>query len=285
MKNTLLIFITAVLLFSFTKANKDETIKKGEEFTVEINDSTKITIIQALNKENNLPVYYYSELNIPACNTGECKLIEMTMYWDIFGNYYKYSVPSNTPLTKVGHKKFKKKEYLLLHQILNDQNSKLKDIKFSDLSEKQAGEKFKTDARSGASIKLFREKSSIKGAVKTCHTLWHVANGETKNKIAQQTKSFFNNKSNRIPDYGKNKANETIKKINEYNLTQVQFFIKNLNKEEFDKKDFSKSLNKLGYSLSINKAILFSNYASKTKLKITKQQKRIKSNLFYNSKK
>jgi len=64
-------------------------------------------------------VYYYSELRIPACNTGECKLIKITMYWDIFGNYFKYYVPKNSPLTKVGHKNFNDKEYILLHKIKN----------------------------------------------------------------------------------------------------------------------------------------------------------------------
>ena len=274
-----IIILAVVFLFGFTLISSDENIKKGESFNVKINDSTEITIVQAISKSTNQPVYYYSELMVPACNTGECKLIQMTMYWDVFGNYFKYLVPKNYPLTKVGHSEFKSKEYVLLHKILNDTTSEFKGLKVKDLTEAQASDKF-ADASSGASFKFVKEKSSIKGAIKTCHTLWHIANGSAQDRIAEKTEAFY--KSNMKPEFNKGKVEETITKISNQDLIQTQFYINDIKNKDFDKKQFSKAL-KSTYTKGqlIDKTILLSNFCWKKGIKAKKLQKAISPDVFY----
>jgi hypothetical protein len=218
---------------------------EGKHFDAQINDSTQITIIQVLDKKTNAPVYYYSNLNVHACNTGECKLIEMTMYWDIFGHYFKYSVPKNNPLTKVNHKAFSKSDYVRLHKILNDTTSKLKKLSINNLTEKQVNKKYKVDGVTGASIKLV-DKTKIKGAIKTSFTLWHIANfGEPSKKILAATNQYFkDHNSNPSTIETKPKISKSVLQTKNINLTALQILLNTpnlkLSKVIFDDDDADK---------------------------------------------
>ncbi|NPA68016.1 MAG: hypothetical protein GXO50_05345 [Chlorobi bacterium] len=181
------IFITGIIIISVIFISGNKTLINKNEFKYKINDSAEITIKENFSEKTQIPCYY-SNMIIPACNTGECKLIHITIYWDAFGNYLKYAVPSKTPLTKYNHKKFKKSEYVKLHKILNDPKSKYKNFTIDKLTEKQAQNKYKTDGNTGATLKLFYDAERIKGAVKTTHTLWHVVNGNINEILKNKTK-------------------------------------------------------------------------------------------------
>ena len=73
---TLLIFT----FFGFTLLNTEEEITLGEKFDIQINDSTQIEVQQVLSKTSQLPIYYFSNLYVAACNTGECKMINMKCF-------------------------------------------------------------------------------------------------------------------------------------------------------------------------------------------------------------
>ena len=194
-KNSLILFITIIL---FVTLLSNQYLKfENNNFEYAINDSTKIIINE--NFESKLPMYY-SKMTIPACNTGECKLIEITMFWDIYGNYLKYEVPKDAPLTKYNHKEFKKNEYIRLHKILNNPNSKYSKFTIENLTEKQAKSKYKVDATSGSTIKLLYDAQRIKGAVKTTHTLWHIANGKIKNILSEKTNIKYSEKEKPYED-------------------------------------------------------------------------------------
>jgi len=276
----ILLPLIALLGFTLINTPKIET-KDGEKFDVQINDSSKITIIQAINSETNLPVYYYSNLYVPACNTGECKIIEITMYWDIYGNYFKYTVPKASPLTKADHKPFKKSDYSKLHLILTDTSSSLKTLKFNDLTEKQADKHFKTDGKTGASIKIIGEPR-IKGAIKTSHTLWHIANGEAHNKIARTTDKYFHKHSN-MPDLFQNdpKSSTGIIKVlvdfDRFNLTQTQKVISNIEQYNIDLKSIKSSIKHSLSCKNSDKALLFANYCLRNQHKSGKAKKIVKS--------
>jgi hypothetical protein len=273
MKYLSILFI-AILFISSANITHNN-IKEGVKITVKINDSTEITIIQVIELETNLPIYYYSELLIPACNTGECKLINVDLYWDIYGNYYKYTYPKSSPLTKVNHKEFKKYEYSKLHKLLNDKTSKLKDLKFTDLTEKQADKWYKTDGNTSATIK-FIDKTKIKGAVKTTHTLWHIANGIAQTKIKEATKKYFS--TNNLPSLFKNdpiNEGQIIKVMidfDKFNLTQTQKLINNIEENNISFSKVKSILNKKITDKNLEKQILIGNYF----LRNNKQNCRVK---------
>ena len=282
----LLFIIPLTILLGFTLINtpKIET-KDGDKFEVQINDSSKITIIQAINSETNLPVYYYSNLHVPACNTGECKIIEITMFWDIYGNYFKYSVPKASPLTKADHKPFKKGDYVKLHLILNDTTSSLKNLKFNELTEKQANKRFKTDGKTGASIKFVGE-THIKGAVKTSHTLWHIANGNAHDRIARTTDKFFHNHKEMPTLFQNNPKSSTgvikvLVDFDRFNLTQTQKLISNIEQYNINLKQIKSSVKNSLSCKNSDKAILFANYCLRNQHKSGKAKNVVKSFNFF----
>jgi len=284
MKKIFLLSLVTILL-SFTLTNSSK-IKDGEQFKVKINDSTEITIIQAINTQTNLPIYYYSNLSIPACNTGECKIIEMTMYWDIYGNYYKYSVPKGTPLTKANHKEFSKSDYIRLHLILNDTSSRLKNLAFNHLTETQADKWYKTDGNTGASIKLM-DKTKIKGAIKTSHTLWHVANNKYNNKIKNATEKYFRTHTE-LPNLFKNDpatSTDIIKLLTDldrFNLTQLQNLISIIETNKIELSEIKSVLKNSFNDKDMSKKILVSNYCLRNKHKSSKAIKIAKSINYFN---
>lgn len=277
-----------IIFLGFTLINTSNIeVKDGENFNVQINDSAEITIVQAINKETNLPVYYYSNLFVPACNTGECKIIVMKMYWDIYGNYYKYTVPKNSSLTKAQHKPFSKKEYYKLHLILNDTTSSLKTLKFDELTEKEAKKRFITDGKTGASIKFVGEMR-IKGAIKTSYTLWHIANGIAHKKIAKETAKYFS-KHKELTSLFKNdpKTNTDIIKLlvdfDRFNLTQTQRLIKNIEDNNIELKPIKSSIKKCFKNKNIDKTIMLANYYLHYNYKSFKAKNVVKSiNYFEN---
>jgi len=278
----ILFLVPIAILLGFTLINTTQTnTTDGEKFKVKINDSTEITIVQAINSETKLPVYYYSKLYVPACNTGECKIIDITMYWDIYGNYFKYIVPKASPLTKADHKPFKKSDYSKLHIILTDTSSSLKTLKFNELTEKQAVKRFKTDGKTGASIKFIGELH-IKGAVKTSHTLWHIANDEAHDKIAHATNKFFSD-NKELPSLFKNepKSSTDIIKVlvdvDRFNLTQTQYVIKNIEKYKVELKPIKSALKNSFKDGNADKAILFANFCLRNQYKSGKANKVVKS--------
>jgi len=259
-------------LFGFTLLNTEREISLGEKFDIQINDSTQIEIQQVLSKTSQLPIYYFSDLYIAACNTGECKMINMKIFWDVYGNYFKYEVKKSDPLTKFNHKRFKTKEYTKLHLLLCDTASKFKNVAFNHLTEKQAGKVFKkADASSGATIKLFTS-DNIKGAVKTVHTLWHIANGKVKERIYKASEKLLESEKNQIT---KTKKTDNI---NTANLTTLAYLISTLDGSDISKNEEYKEILEAIYNSKDKDAkMLISNYFFRTDIS-NKKAKRFINN-------
>jgi len=99
MKKIFLIIPLIAILSGFINDKKKYKISKTLD--VQINDTNSVFVNQVVDKTSNNTVFYYSDLVVPACNTGECRLIEIRMYWDCFGNYFKYSVKKRQTTDKV----------------------------------------------------------------------------------------------------------------------------------------------------------------------------------------
>jgi len=280
MKVYLFTFLTFILC-SFVIINYNEDSYVADKFDIQLDDTTSITINQVVDKITNFPIYYYSDLLVPACNTGECKIIDLKMFWDIYGNYYKYEVRSDRPLTKYDHKEFKAKEYIKLHMLLCDTSSKLKDIKFNDLTEKQAGKKYKeTDGSSGETIRFFGS-SNVQGAVKTTHTLWHIAHGKALHEINELTNNYLLTNDKSIL-YKKLNSSNSLKKLvenfDDLSVTEVSTLLKNIEEENVKQIEITLE-NTLG-NRNIENKILVSNYFLRPKIK-TKKVKSCVSNFSF----
>lgn len=185
--NKLLILITIFCLFSFTNKpikNKYEAIKH-----IVKSNNEDITIYQIID-EIGIPQYYYTDIyQYPCKGEKECKIMNLRMYWDAFGNYLTFELRDEEELTKNNHKPFSIKDYKKLHKILNNSNSELKFCNYDELTSKESENQYHLDAISGATNSDYTF-DYINGAIKTTYALWQVAQGDISIKVRELTKQF-----------------------------------------------------------------------------------------------
>lgn len=121
----------------------------------------KIYLLQDINRE---PVLYSSNIVTPVCADGDCKLMHITLYWTLLGDYAGFDRCVEEPLTKHDHDEFLFADYWKLHELLQDHNSILKRRALDELVTKpKPSEMEGVDALSGATVKEVKE-SVVSGA-------------------------------------------------------------------------------------------------------------------------
>lgn len=190
------VFIVMILACTFlsfkTTDGSGETDK--ENSTGILLDTFENTITLHFNKDG-LPEYYKSDVFTPVCHTGECLPIKIHLYWDLGGNYIKYELPNEETLTKVDHIPFTEDDYRMLHSILRNKKSELRNYTYDDLIFKGKPDSTEQDVDgvSGATI------TGLKGhyvpdALYSSHTLWHLSNGRIKADLQKYTENKLFNK-------------------------------------------------------------------------------------------
>lgn len=149
----------------------------------------KDTLKLALDKDGR-PLYYFRNIYTPVCNTGECKPVYINFYWDLLGNYTRFTMPANEVLTKTDHREFQEKDYAKLQEIIAKETSIFSELKMEDLVVKGT-EKISdsVDVKTGATLKTIKNEV-IEGAVFTCYTLWHLAHGKITTEILAVTEKL-----------------------------------------------------------------------------------------------
>jgi hypothetical protein len=136
------------------------------------------------------PLQYFSEIFTPVCDDSVCRPVFIHLYWDLVGNYLKYEVPSGEVYTKIDHRDFDENDYQQLHDILSNTQSLLKDFRLDELVDTTTSRVSDSlDAITGATAKNLRNEV-IDGALYTCYTLWHIANGRVTDSIRKVTDSL-----------------------------------------------------------------------------------------------
>src|SRR5690606_5013529 len=137
------------------------------------------------------PVCYHAYIFTPVCEDNLCKPVYIDLYWDLLGNYLRYEVPADQPLTKLDHVVFTPEEYGRLHDMLQDSESLLKDYQIEEFVESTANARpgGEVDAVTGATAKSL-QAVVIPGALYTCYTLWHIVHGRVQDTIASVTDSL-----------------------------------------------------------------------------------------------
>ena len=148
-----------------------------ESTSIRIDSLAKHLILMGFDGEG-VPLYYKSEINTEVCQSDDCKPIHVTVFWNLVGDYIKYDLPENHPLTKMDHEEFMLEDYQKLHRILSNSKSVLSNYQLEDLVSNKTGLVHKNvDGISGATIKTVKN-DVIEGAAYTCHSLWHLVHGE-----------------------------------------------------------------------------------------------------------
>ena len=182
----MLVRILIVILLSCGLTSYGQTIDEGKyqrQLKFQKIDSPITSAVFLLSDSLNRPQFYASHLTSGVCDDDLCRPVNITIYWDLLGNFINYRTPPSDPLTKFDHIELTAADHKKLHKILADTNSLLRDYAPADMVDKSiAVRSATTDAVTGATIKSF-EDDIVSGAVYTVHTLWHFVNGEIPSKI------------------------------------------------------------------------------------------------------
>lgn len=206
-------FVLCLLIYSigFTQETLEQTdlsyasekiIRKlVSEYTV--HDTFSYDLNLALDN-NEKPKFYFSKLVTPVCESGQCYLVEVTIFWDLIGTYVGFKLPPDKTLTKIDHKHFDQADYKKLHRILGDINWPLAGYAINELiidSTKILVDS-ELDAYSGATVNFVRAEDNIPGALYTIYTLWEfVHSRDMVNHMQDYTLSLIENKSLQIETF------------------------------------------------------------------------------------
>lgn len=127
---------------------------------------------------------YSADIMAPVCEEGICYNVNVTFNWNLIGEFINYQVKPHDPLTKLDHKPFTLGDYAKLQSILTNH-----DLTFTGLAADKLVVKTDdptVDGYSGATIEAVKNEV-IEGALFTCYTLWHIANGAVVDSIRRHT--------------------------------------------------------------------------------------------------
>jgi hypothetical protein len=151
--------------------------------------------------ERDFPTGYQMSFETPVCIDEQCRIVQVTMYWNALGYYERLEYPAELPLTKKKHVPFEPQDYARLDEILKDRTSVLGVISLESLVKPPPEtatvpdadpatappEEFDLDAWSGATP-LTVKQSVVDDAAYTSWAMWRWANGEIVAKLQELTR-------------------------------------------------------------------------------------------------
>lgn len=139
-------------------------------------------------------LYWYRRIKTAVCQTGECKLVDVGLYWDCTGDFFGLEVYGEH-LTKTDHSVFAQADYAKLLDILHNDWSLLREYDFEELTSEPAEmigvENGRADAASGATRKEIASEA-VENAVYTTYTLWHLIHNGEKEQLIDLTVEKLN---------------------------------------------------------------------------------------------
>ncbi len=181
-------------------------MKNGGEFEVQ-----EVRLGDQLEK-------YSARIIAPVCEEGICYNVNVIFNWNLIGEFIDYQTLSYDPLTKLDHEPFTLADYAKLQSILKNH-----DLIFTGMSADKLVVKTKdenVDGYSGATVEAIKDEV-IEGALFTCHTLWHVANGVVVDSIRNHTETVLDK--------------YLIEKIINYNTASAHYYlIDHLSEAQFE---------------------------------------------------
>ena len=132
-------------------------------------------------------LYWYRRVDTEVCLTGECKRVDVGLYWYCTGDFMGLEV-YREHLTKTDHSNFFPADYDKLIAVLSNDWSSLREYALADLTDdKPAG----VDGVSGATRKEIAAEA-VADAVYTTHTLWHLVHVGEKEQLVPLTIRYLN---------------------------------------------------------------------------------------------
>lgn len=177
----------ACLLILIHCVSYTQSVDKVHAASFIVSDSLS-TVLFAHFDEQGVLDRYSSRVFTPVCEGTKCYAIEVDLYWDCIGRFERLDTVPGKRLTKLDHIPFTSREYLKMEQILSDPYSILANFERDKLISGQR--KASTDGFTGATTQEVRN-AVIDGAVYSCYTLWHIANGPVRDSIKRYSANLI----------------------------------------------------------------------------------------------
>lgn len=143
----------------------------------------KDTLFRVQTSEGE-PMAYYRKIKQEACFDGQCRPLNVRIYWNITGRYLGLALPPGEFLSKTEHVPFTMTEYNRLNSLLADSLSPLRQLQSKQIK-KSSGEA-NLDGITGATTPSIAPYV-IKGALYTTYVLWHIVYGDTQQEVTRLT--------------------------------------------------------------------------------------------------
>ncbi len=180
-------FVDPGPVFYRSKTVPSERLTRQTEQYQITDDQGKTTDVELLSDPATHKIYWYRRLFTEVCLTGECRPIDIGIYWTGEGKYLGVEIFGEN-LTKTDHSDFSDFDYRKLESVLRDEWSPLREFEFDELvDEKKEG----VDATTGATKKVIAD-ASVKDAVYTTYTMWHLVHVGEGEQLALLTYRYLN---------------------------------------------------------------------------------------------
>jgi hypothetical protein len=173
----------------FNTTFRPDKIEKVSRILINFNDTIPNDSLTIYYTGINEPVAFSRDIHTAVCMDSLCRLVDITLFWEITGRYLGFKLPPGTELTKKKHLPFTEMDYNRLNEILCDSASQLGFYTPAEIHPAQPV-KVKTDGISGATIPDLGPWI-VPEAAYTSYTLWHLTYGSTPDSIVSYTKKHF----------------------------------------------------------------------------------------------
>lgn len=155
---------------------------------VNFNDTIPNDTLFIIQNEDGLLHSYSRKILTGVCINGECRLLNITLFWTVTGRYLGFHLPEGEFLSKTEHDPFTQQDYEHLHALLADPYSNLANYRIEELV--PMVENNEVDGVSAATIAGVKNYI-VENAVYTTYTLWHIVHGSTPKKIQAYTQKHL----------------------------------------------------------------------------------------------
>jgi hypothetical protein len=146
-------------------------------------------LYQMINNEG-IPLFYGQDIVTEVCFDDKCRLLRISVYWNITGRYLGFRLVDGEFLSKKEHEAFSNEEYEKLNALLADPSLPLGEVSFEKLIMNPAVNLEEVDGVTGATTADV-SKMVVKGAAYTTFTLWNIVHGPTKEVVSNLTEELL----------------------------------------------------------------------------------------------
>jgi hypothetical protein len=157
-----------------------------DTFIVAYKDTLNDDSLYLVKTKDHIPIQYFKKVATEVCFDNKCRLLDITVFWNITGRYLGFELSDGEFLSKYDHEPFVASEYERLNELLADPMLPFGDISFEKLIVIPETDADSLDGMSGATTEDL-SKIVVKGAAYTTYTLWNIVYGPTKDFVAHLT--------------------------------------------------------------------------------------------------